>query len=98
MLSLDQLRWRLAEKGYPHRHVERILGEVEGAAVPPEVLDQVERFLTADGGRIFRLWFGERDYKKDFNLAIVERAQGGIGSPSLLRAARGLDVKGLKWA
>jgi hypothetical protein len=53
---------------------------VEGAAVPPEVLDQMERFLTADCDRIFRLWFGERDYKKHFNLAIVECAQGGIGS------------------
>jgi hypothetical protein len=63
MLSLDQLRWRLAEKGYRHRQVERLLGKAEGAAVPPEVLDQVEPFLTADGDRIFRLWFGERDYK-----------------------------------
>jgi hypothetical protein len=80
MLSLEQLRWRLAEKGYRHRHLERLLREDEGAAVPPEVLDQVERFLTADGDRIFRLWFGERDYKKHFNLAIVECAQGGIGS------------------
>src|SRR5207245_9824719 len=56
MLSLDQLRWRLAEKGYRHRHVERLLRDVEGAAVPPEVLDQVERFLTADAERIFRVW------------------------------------------
>ena len=80
MLSLDQLRWRLAEKGYRHRHVERLRREVEGSAVPREVLDQVERFLTADAERIFRLWFGERDYKKHFNLAIVECAQGGIGS------------------
>jgi hypothetical protein len=80
MLSADQLRWRLAEKGYRHRHVERLLREVEGGAVPPEVLDKVERFLTADGERIFRLWFGERDYQKLFNLAIVECAQGGIRS------------------
>jgi hypothetical protein len=34
--------------------------------------------LTADGDRIFHLWFGERDYQKHFNLATVERAQGGI--------------------
>ena len=54
--------------------------EVEGAAVPPEVLDKRERFLTADCDRIFRLWFGERDYKKHFNLAIVQCAQGGIRS------------------
>jgi hypothetical protein len=80
LLSLDQLRWRLAEKGYRHRQAERLLREVEGAAVPPEVLDQVERFLTADGDRIFRVWFGERDYEKHFNLAIVECAQGGIRS------------------
>ena len=80
MLPLDQLRWRLAEKGYRHGQVERLLREVEGAAIPPEVLDKVERFLTADGDRIFRVWFGERDYKKHFNLAIVECAQGGIRS------------------
>jgi hypothetical protein len=80
MLSLDQLRWRLAEKGYRHTHVERLLREVKGVAVPPEILDQVERFLTADADRIFRLWFGERDYKKHLNLAAVECAQGGIRS------------------
>jgi hypothetical protein len=60
--------------------VDRLLREVEGADIPPEVLDQVERFLTADSDRIFRVWFGERDYKKDFNLAIVECAQGDIRS------------------
>jgi hypothetical protein len=86
MLSLDQLRWRLAEKGYRHPHVERLLREVEGADIPPEVLDQVERFLTADADRIFRLWFEERDYKKHSNLAIVECAYGGISSS---RAGRG---------
>jgi hypothetical protein len=51
--------------------VDRLLREVEDADIPPEVLDQVERFLTADGDRIFRLGFGERDYKKHLNLAIV---------------------------
>jgi hypothetical protein len=60
--------------------VERLLREVEGAAVPPEVLDKVERFLTADAGRICRLWVGERDYKKHLNLATAECAQGGIRS------------------
>ena len=60
--------------------MEKLLREVEGAAVPREVLDKVERFLTADGDRIFRLWLGERDYKKHSNLAIVECAQGGIRS------------------
>jgi hypothetical protein len=80
MLSLDQLRWRLAEKGFRHPQVERLLREVEGADIPPEVLDQVERFLTADCDRIFRVWFGERDYKKHFNLATVECAQGAIRS------------------
>jgi hypothetical protein len=80
MLSLDQLRWRLAEKGYRHPHVERLLRESEGAAIPPEVLDQVERFLTADCDRIFRVWFGERDYTKHLNLATVECARGGMRS------------------
>jgi len=61
----------------------------KGAAVPHEVLDQVERFLTADGDRIFRLWFGERDYKKHFNLAIVERAEGGIAASLTTCGARG---------
>ncbi len=98
MLSLDQLRWRLAEKGYRHRQVEKLLREVEGAAVPREVLDKVERFLTADCDRIFRVWFGERDYKKHFNLAIVESAQGGLRSILGLRAARWLDVRGLECA
>ena len=46
----------------------------------PKVLDQMERFLTAVGDRIFRLQFGERDYQKYFNLAVVECAQGGIRS------------------
>jgi len=50
------------------------------ADIPPEILDQMERFLTADGDWIFRLQFGERDYQKYFNLAIVECAQGGINS------------------
>jgi hypothetical protein len=61
--------------GWPKRAiataVDRLLREVEDADIPPEVLDQVERFLTADGDRIFRLWFGERDYTKHLNLAIV---------------------------
>ncbi len=51
-----------------------------GGDVPPEVLDKVERFLAADGDRIFRVWFGERGYKKHFNLATFECAQGGIRS------------------
>jgi len=46
----------------------------------PKVLDQVERFQTADADRTFHLWFGERDYKKPLNLAVVECAQGGISS------------------
>jgi hypothetical protein len=40
----------------------------------------VERFLTADADRIFRLWLGERDYKKHLALATVECAQGGMRS------------------
>ncbi len=44
----------------------------------PKVLHQVERFLTADGDRIFRLWSGERDYKKHLNLATAECGQGDI--------------------
>ncbi len=40
----------------------------------------MERFLTADGDRMFRLWFAERDYKKQFNSAMVECAQGGFRS------------------
>lgn len=54
----------------------------------------MERFLTADGGRIFRLLFGERDYKKHVNLAVVERAQGGIGSPSLTTCGARVRRKG----
>jgi len=80
MLSLDQLRWRLAEKGYRHQHVESLIRDVEGNAAPPEVLDKIERFLTADCDRVFRTWFGERDYKKHLNLATAECAAGGIGS------------------
>lgn len=79
MLSLDQLRWRLAEKGYRHREIESLLREGEGGAVPQKVLDKIERFLTADGDRVFRTWFGERDYKKHLNLATAECAAGGIG-------------------
>jgi hypothetical protein len=77
---LGQLRWRLAEKGYRHRQVESLVREVEGGAVPPEVLDKVERFLTADCDRVFRTWFGEREYKKHLNLATAECAAGDIGS------------------
>jgi hypothetical protein len=80
MLSLDELRWRLAEKGYRHRGVETLLREVEDSPVSPAVLDKVERFLTADCERVFRTWFGDREYRKHLNLATVERAQGGIGS------------------
>jgi hypothetical protein len=80
MLSLDNLRWRLSEKGYRHRQVESLVCEVEGSAVPPEVLDKIERFLTADSDRVFRTWFGEREYKKHLNLAIAECAAGDIGS------------------
>src|SRR5260370_17751257 len=67
-------------KRHRHRHAETLLREMEGADIPPEVLDQVQRFLTTDGDRIFRLWFGERDYKKHSNLATFECAQGGIRS------------------
>jgi hypothetical protein len=80
MLSLDELRWRLAEKGYRHRQVERVLHDVDDAAASPEVFDQVQRFLTADCECVFRAWFGERDYKKHLNLATVQCAQGGITS------------------
>ena len=80
MLSLDQLRWRLAEKGYHHGQIERLLREGEDAPVSPAVLDRVERFLTADCERVFRTWFGDREYKKHLNLATVQCAQGGIGS------------------
>jgi hypothetical protein len=80
MLSLDELRWRLAEKGYRHRQIESLLREVEDAPVGAAVLDKVERFLTADCERVFRTWFGDREYKKHLNLATVQCAQGGIGS------------------
>jgi hypothetical protein len=80
MLSLDQLRWRLAEKGYRHRQVERLIREAESGPVPPEVLDKIERFLAGDCDRVFRTWFGEREYKKHLNLAIAECAARGIGS------------------
>ncbi len=80
MLSLDELRWRLAEKGYRHRQAESLLREVGDSPVSPEVLEKVERFLTADCERLFRTWFGDREYKKRLNLATVECAQGGIAS------------------
>jgi hypothetical protein len=82
MLSFDQLRWRLAEKGYRHRQIEDLLREVEGqgGTLPAEALDKIERFLTADCDRLFRAWFGEREYKKHLNLATAERAAGAIGS------------------
>jgi hypothetical protein len=80
MLSLDQLRRRLAGNGYHHRGVENLLREAEDSPPSPTVLDQVERFLTADCERVFRTWFGDRDYKKHLNLATVECAQGGISS------------------
>ena len=80
MLSLDQLRWRLAEKGYRHRQVESLVREVKGSAGPPEVLDKIERCLKADCDQVFRTWFGEREYKKHLNLATVQCAAGNIGS------------------
>jgi hypothetical protein len=80
MLSLDELRWRLADKGCRHRQVESLVREVEGSGVPKEVLDKIERFLTVDCDRVFRTWFGERDYKKHLNLATAECAAGNIGS------------------
>jgi hypothetical protein len=80
MLSLDQLRWRLAEKGYRHRGVESLFREVEDTAVSHTVLDKVERFLTADCEQVFRTWFGDREYKKHLNLATVQCAQGVINS------------------
>jgi hypothetical protein len=80
MLSLDELRWRLAEKGYRHRQIEGLLREVEDSPVSPAILDKVDRFLTADCERVFRTWFGDREYKKHLNLATVQCAQGGIGS------------------
>jgi hypothetical protein len=80
MLSFDQLRWRLAEKGYRHRQIENILREFEGQPVPAEVFDKIERFLSADSERVFRTWFGERDYKKRMKHAAVECATGAIAS------------------
>jgi hypothetical protein len=80
MLSLDQLRWRLGEKGYRHRQVENLLREAEGSSLPPEVLDKIELFLTKDCDRVFCTWFGERHYKKHLNLATLECMAGGIGS------------------
>jgi len=41
---------------------------------------QIENVPRANRDRIFRLRFGERDYKKHLNLATVECAQGGIRS------------------
>jgi hypothetical protein len=76
MLSLDELRWRLAEKGYRHRQVEGLVREIERS----DVQDQIERFLTTDCQRVFRAWFGDRDYKKHLNLATVECARGSISS------------------
>jgi hypothetical protein len=80
VLSLDELRWRLAEKGYRHRGVESLLREVEDFPVSSAVLEKIERFLTADCERVFRTWFGDREYRKHLNLATVQCAQGGIGS------------------
>jgi hypothetical protein len=80
MLSLDELRWRLAEKGYRHRGVERLLGEAGDAPPSAAFLDKVERFLTADSERVFRTWFGVRAYRKHLHLATVQRAQGEIAS------------------
>ena len=79
MLSLDELRRRLAEKGYRHHGVESLLREAEDSPRSPAVLHQVERFLTADCERVFRTWFGDRDYKKHMNLAAVECAERAIG-------------------
>ena len=45
MLSLDQLRWRLAEKGYCHRQVEKLLREIEGAAVPVQLIPRLVTFM-----------------------------------------------------
>jgi hypothetical protein len=80
MLSLDELRWRLAEKGYRHRVVESLLREVEGAPPSSAVLDQVALFLTADSERVFRTWFGAREYKKHLNLATIRCTHGEIAS------------------
>lgn len=80
MLSFSQLRWRLAEKGYRHRRIENILREFEGRTNPEEILNKIERFLLVDSERVFRTWFGEREYKKQMNLAAVECAAGSIGS------------------
>jgi hypothetical protein len=74
MLSLDQLRWRLLEKGYRHRQIESLLRDVEDDPVGPAVLDKVQRFLTADCERVVRTWFGDREYKKHLNLATVQCA------------------------
>jgi hypothetical protein len=80
MLSLDELRWRLAEKGYRNRSLERLLGDVGGPAISPEILDQVEQLLKTDCARVFRTWFGEREYRKHLNLATVQCAQGAVSS------------------
>jgi hypothetical protein len=80
MLSLDELRWRLAEKGYRNRALEHLLGDVGGPAISPAILDKVEQFLQADCARVFRTWFGEREYRKHLNLATVQCPQGAIGS------------------
>ena len=80
MLSLEELRWKLSEKGYSHRGVDRLLREVEDSPASPAVLDQVERFLAADCERVFRAWFGDRAYKKNLNLATAQCAQCGTGS------------------
>jgi hypothetical protein len=80
MLSLDEFRWQLAEKGYRHRQVESLLRDVEDLPISSATLDKVERFLTADCERVFRTWFGDREYKKHLNVATVECAQGRIAS------------------
>jgi len=89
MLSLDQLRWRLAEKGYHHRQVENLLREAGNRDVPAEIKEKIERFLTADCQRVFQAWFGTREYKKHLNLATAQCGQGAIGS--LLDYIRGHD-------
>jgi hypothetical protein len=39
-----------------------------------------ERFLRADCERVFRVWFGNREYKKHLNLATAQCGQGAINS------------------
>jgi hypothetical protein len=78
MLSLEQLRWRLAEKGYRHRAVERLLRATEVRPIPPEVWDQVERLLEFDWVQTFIAWFGECHYRSHYRQAIIDCGAGRI--------------------